>query len=315
MLLPECSALPLNRFFFRKGIITRIMVTEKVSRQVSHLVKHTDIIPSSRTSVRVIVMVMKLWTSHVAQAGFAHVARTAGSHVSRRWHPWRAAGTSHVRGLSSGLNGFAVIDLCHSAHTSTPQSRILVAVAPTVHSPLNQSSLAAKARIQICQGPTNCVALVLVNQAVSTLLFFAAASSWVHAVLSLELCAEGLNVDRLDVASDGVLHLDTIARVFERDPLNTIVVLTNNEWSGSRNRARGRVWVDPASSSRTWRIVLLHRWAVWSMLLLLLLRLSQRYRWPRNLRDVGFHLRSWTSRHSLLRMLLAGVLLHLMLAG
>jgi len=110
------SALPLNRYI-RKRYHNTGNSNIRVSRQASHLVKHTDIIPSSSTSIRVVVVMVQLRT-HSTQARFAHVTCTAWAHVSRWWHPCRTTGTSHVRRMRSCLNSFAIVDLCHSSHTS-----------------------------------------------------------------------------------------------------------------------------------------------------------------------------------------------------
>lgn len=155
----------------------------------SHLVKHTDIIPSLSTSIRVVVVVMELWTTHPTKARFAHVSRTAWTHVSRRRHPCRATGTSHMRVMPSVLNCLTVIDFGHPPNTSAPQSRILIAVSPAVNGSLNQSSLAAKTGVQLGQSPSNSVAFSFVNQTVSTVLVLAATSPWINAILSLELWA------------------------------------------------------------------------------------------------------------------------------
>jgi len=165
------------------------------SRQVSHLVKHTDIISSLSTSVRVVVVVMELWTTHATQARFAHASRSAWAHVSRWWHPCWTTGASHVRSVSRRLNSFAIIDLGHSSHTSAPQSRVLVAVAPTVNGSLNETPLSTQTRIQLSESPSDSVALRLVDQAVPTVLILTAASSGVNAVLGLELWAQSINID------------------------------------------------------------------------------------------------------------------------
>ena len=181
------------------------------SRQASHLVKHTDIIPSLSTSIRVVVVVMELWTTHPTQARFAHASRSAWTHVSRWWHPCWTTGASHVRCVSRRLNSFAIVDLGHSSNTSAPQSWVLVAVAPTVNSSLNETSLSAQTRIQFSQSPSNSVALSLIYQAVSTVLILTAAGSGINTVLGLEFWAQRINIDRFDVASDSVLHLDAVA--------------------------------------------------------------------------------------------------------
>jgi hypothetical protein len=50
-----------------------------------------------------------------------------------------------VRSMRSCLNRLTIVDLGHSADTSTPQSRVLVAVSPRVDSSLDQSSLSTQA--------------------------------------------------------------------------------------------------------------------------------------------------------------------------
>jgi hypothetical protein len=65
-------------------------------------------------------------------------------------------------------------------------------------------------------------------QTVSLVLVFGAARARVHAIFSLEVLGQLVDVDRLDIAADRVLHLDTIARVLERDPLHSILVLSND---------------------------------------------------------------------------------------
>ncbi len=165
------------------------------SRQASHLVKHTDIVSSLSASIWVIVMVMELRTTHPTQARFAHASRSAWAHVRRWWHPCWTTGASHVRCMCCRLNRFAIIDLGHSSHTSTPQSGVLVAIAPTVNSSLNQTSLSTQTRVQLSESPSNSVAFSLVDQAVSSVLVFAAASSGVNTVLGLELWAQRININ------------------------------------------------------------------------------------------------------------------------
>ena len=193
VLAPNNSALPLNRYIRKRYRNTSS--NNNQSRQASHLVKHTDIVPSLSTSVRMVVVVMELWTTHPAQARFAHASRSARANASRWWHPCWTTGASHVRGMRRRLNCFAVVDLGHSSNTSTPQSWVLVAIAPTVNSSLNKTSLSTKARIQLGQSPTNSVALSFVHQTVSTVLVLATASSGVNAILSLEFWAQSINID------------------------------------------------------------------------------------------------------------------------
>jgi len=174
------------------------------------------------------VVVMELWTTHPTEARLAHISRADWTHVSRRRHPCRATGTSHVRVMPSVLNCLTVIDFGHPPNTSAPQSRILVAVSPAVDGSLNQSSLPAKTGVQLGQSPSDSVAFSFVNQTVSAVLVLAATSSGINAILSLELWAQGIHIHGLHVASDCVFHLDAIAGVFKCNPLNTVVILSNN---------------------------------------------------------------------------------------
>lgn len=174
------------------------------------------------------MVVMELWTTHPTKARLAHVSRTAWTHVCSRRHPCRATGTSHVRVMPSILDCFAVIDFCHSPNASASQSRVLVAVSPGVNGSLDQASLAAKTGVQFGQSPANSVAFCFVNQAIASVLVFAATGSWVNAILSLEFWAQGIHIHRLHITSDGILHFDAIPRILECNPLNTIVVLSND---------------------------------------------------------------------------------------
>lgn len=216
-----------------------------------------------------------------------------------------------MRGMRSRLNRLPIVNLGHPSDSTTSQSRVLVAVAPTVHSSLDQSSLSTKTWIEFCQCPADCVALGLVDQTVASVLVLATTSSWVNAVLGFEFWAECVNIDRFNIASDGILHLYAIARVFECNPLNTVVVLANYQWSGCWDWAWRSIWVDPAAATAIARsIVLVHWRPIWSMLLR-----TQWLLWrTRELWHVRLHLRSWTPSHTLLRVL-AGVLLHLVLAS
>lgn len=204
-----------------------------------------------------IVVMMELWTTHPTQARFAHVSRSAWAHVSRWLHPcWPSRTASHVRGMGSRLNRFAIADLRHSSDSSTSQSRILIAVAPAVNSSLNQSSLSAKTRVQLCQGPTNGVAFGFIHQSIAAVLILAATSSGVNAVLSLEFWAESVNIDRFHITSDCVFHLYTVARILKGNPLNTIVVLSHDQRCCCWNWTRGSIWIHPTGA--TGNIVLIH---------------------------------------------------------
>lgn len=91
--------------------------------------------------------------------------------------------------VSRGLDLLARVDLGHAADSATPQTRVLVAVAPAVDCALDQTSLAAKAGVEFSKSPSNSVALSLVDQAIAAILVFATASARVDAVLGLELGA------------------------------------------------------------------------------------------------------------------------------
>lgn len=141
------------------------------------------------------------------------------------------------------LNRLSIGHLGHAANASTSQTRILVAVAPAVDCALDQASLSTKRRVKLGQGPAHCVAFRLVLQAVSTVLVLGTAGAGVDTVLGLEVARELVCVNRLDVATDGVLHLDPIARVFKCDPLHTIIILSDHERRSGRDWARGRILV------------------------------------------------------------------------
>jgi hypothetical protein len=161
----------------------------------SHLVKHTDIISSLSTSIGVLGMVvMELWSTHPTHTRLAHVARTSRSHAPRWWHPCRAAGASHVRGVSCRLNRLSIVDFSHSSNASASQSRVLVAVSPAVDGSLNQTSLSTKAGVQLSQSPANGIALSLVNQTVSSVLILAATSTRINAVLCLKFWAQSIHI-------------------------------------------------------------------------------------------------------------------------
>ena len=113
------------------------------------MLKHTDFIPSLSISVRVVVVVVKLWP-HAAKGRLAHAARTANwAHVPSRWHHRRACGTSHVWGVRGVLNCLAVVDLGHPSDAPTSQPRVLVTVPPAVDGPLDQATLSTEARVQL----------------------------------------------------------------------------------------------------------------------------------------------------------------------
>lgn len=52
-----------------------------------------------------------------------------------------------------------------------------------------------------------------------------------------------VRVDGLDITTNRVLHLDPVARVFERDPLHSVLILSNHQWSCGRDGARSGIGV------------------------------------------------------------------------
>jgi hypothetical protein len=88
-------------------------------------------------------------------------------------------------------------------------------------------------------------------QAVAFVLVFGAARAGVNAVLGLEVLGQLVDVDRLDIAADGVLHLNAIARVLERDPLHSILILSNDKRSCGRDRTGRGVGVHIGASGRS----------------------------------------------------------------
>lgn len=159
--------------------------------------------------------------------------------------------------------------LRHTPDAATPQSRILVTVTPAVDCALDETALAPQAGVQLCQRPTNGVAFGLVVETVALVGILCTACAGVDAVLCLELAGKFVDVDRLHIASNSVLHLDTVARILEGNPLDTVLILTHDKRSGCRNRPRRSIRVD----TRTRRRALVHvGCADWRCLRLLLRR-------------------------------------------
>lgn len=104
----------------------------------------------------------------------------------------------------------------------------MVAVSPAVNRSLNEASFASQARVELCQRPADRVTLSLVMQTVAFVLVLGAACAGVNAVLRLEVLGKFFDIDGLDVATDGVLHLDAVTRVLESNPLDPILVLADD---------------------------------------------------------------------------------------
>lgn len=163
--------------------------------------------------------------------------------------------------------GLSSRHLRHSPDATTPQSRVLVAVSPTVDSTLNESALASQAGVKLRQRPAHCVALSLVVETVALVGILCAACARVNTVLGLEVRGKLIDVDRLYVTSNGVLHLDAIARVLKSNPLDTVLILSHNKWCCRRDGSGRSVGVDAGACRRT----LVHVWcADWRGLRLLL---------------------------------------------
>lgn len=157
------------------------------------------------------------------------------------------------------------MDLSLSAHSPAAQSRVLVAVAPAIHSALDEASFTTQGRVEVCESPAYRVALSLVDEAVAFVVFLAAAGAWVDAVLCLEVLAESVDVDGLDVAPDGVLHLHAVSRVLECDPLDSVAILANDERSCCGDWTRCSAGTTAAAHRRALvKLAWWHAWRGWS---------------------------------------------------
>lgn len=87
------------------------------------------------------------------------------------------------------------INLGHSSDAPASQSRILVAVSPTINRALDQATLSTQRHVQFGQRPANGIALGFVDQSVAFVTVLVAASSRIDAVIGLELLAEVVDVD------------------------------------------------------------------------------------------------------------------------
>ena len=139
------------------------------------------------------------------------------------------------------------IHLSLPPHASTPQADILVAVSPTINGPLNQTSFSTEALVELSKSPSDSIALGLVVQPVSTIIFLSATCSRIDTILRLEFSTEFFHIHRLNVTTDRIFQLDAITGVFESNPLNAIVILLYNQrgccWNRTWSRAVIRVVV------------------------------------------------------------------------
>lgn len=153
------------------------------------------------------------------------------------------AWSSRSRRLTSGRGAHfpSGADFGLTANSPASQSRILVAVPPAVHGSLNQSSLPSQAGVQVCQRPSHLVAIGFVVQAITLVLLLGHRSSWVDAILRLELAGQSIGVYRFNITPNRILHLDAVPRVFKSDPLHARCVLLHHKWSSRRNRTRSGI--------------------------------------------------------------------------
>lgn len=205
------------------------------------------------------------------------------------------------------LDLLAIVHLCHAANPSTSKTGVLVAVSPAINRPLDQASLSAQRWVQLRQSPAHPIAVCFIHQAISAVLILGATSSGINAILLLELGRQVIGSDRLNITPDGVLQLDTIARVLKRDPLDAIAVLPHNQRGGCWDRSGCSIRVDPRSRT-SWALQL-------GRTGLVLLVLGHRRCLGRLLklhRYLGRDLGSGAARHASLSML-RGMLCHLIL--
>lgn len=146
-----------------------------------------------------------------------------------------------ARRRRSGLAGAL---LGHAAYTATSQARILVAVAPAVDCSLNKTTFAAQRRVQLGERPAYCVAFAFVLQTVAPILLTGTQGSGIDTVFQLEVVRKFFGCDRLNVAANGVLHFDAIARVLKGYPLHATLILSNDKRCCGGNRTRRGVRVD-----------------------------------------------------------------------
>lgn len=141
--------------------------------------------------------------------------------------------------------------LRHASNTPAPQTRILVAVAPTVHCTLNEAALSTKARVELSKCPAYSVALGLIMQAIALVLILGAASTRIDAVLCLEVCRKLVDVNRLNITADRVLHLNPVAGILKCNPLHAILILSHNKWGSCGDGTGSSIGIDIWASWRT----------------------------------------------------------------
>jgi len=152
------------------------------------------------------------------------------------------------------IHSLPTANLRHPPYSSTPKARILIAVTPAIDRPLNQPALSPQTWIKLSQCPSHGVTLSLIVQPVALVLVFGATGPRVHAVFSLEFLRECDCVYRLDITPNSVLHLHSVSRVLERNPLHAILVLANDKRRRCWNWTWCRIWIG------TRRALLVHLW-------------------------------------------------------
>ena len=163
-----------------------------------------------------------------------------------RWWDWSGVRLRHANVTWAGhltrratcRKALSRIHFGHSSDSPTPQSRVLIAVSPTVDRSLYKAPLASQTWVQFCQCPANRVTIVLVLQSIAFVSILIATCSRVDTIVTPELACEIVRIDRLHVTPDRIFHLNTISRILKSYPLNPIVVLTNDQGRGCRYWAR-----------------------------------------------------------------------------
>lgn len=130
--------------------------------------------------------------------------------------------------MRTALDRLSGRHLCHATNPSASQSNVLVAVTPAVNGSLDQSTLATQRHIQLSESPSYTVTVRFVHKAVTSVLFLWTACARINTVFLLEFGRKLVRVDRLDIAANGVFHLDSVTRVFKSDPLHAVTVLSHN---------------------------------------------------------------------------------------